>query len=91
MRPIDADKLFQVVAGHHDLYKGATLRTDKARRDELLQVMVDINNSPTVDAIPVDWILNMVGDEETYTLKYRHAWSTLVCLWNKEHETKEGD
>jgi hypothetical protein len=41
-RLIDADKLFAIVKRHHDLYKGATIATDKARRDENLQVMFDI-------------------------------------------------
>lgn len=39
-----------------------------------------------VEAIPVEWILNKVGDEETYTLKYRHAWGQLVGLWTNEQE-----
>lgn len=56
MRPIDADALFAVVKGHHDLYKGATNPADKARRDECLQVMCDINDALTIDAIPVEWL-----------------------------------
>lgn len=56
VRLIDADALLAVVKGHHDLYKGATNPADKARRDECLQVMCDINDAPTVDAIPIAWI-----------------------------------
>lgn len=41
-----------------------------------------------VEAIPVEWILNKVGDEETYTLKYRHAWGQLVGLWANEQEAR---
>lgn len=48
MRAIDGDALYKVVQGHHDLYNGATNHADKARRDELLQVMCDINDAPTV-------------------------------------------
>ena len=55
-RLIDADALFAIVQGHHDLYKGATNPADKARRDECLQVMCDINDAPTIDAIPVEWL-----------------------------------
>lgn len=47
-RLIDADKLFAIVKRHHDLYKGATVATDKARRDENLQVMFDIADAKTL-------------------------------------------
>ncbi len=40
----------------------------------------------TIDAIPTQWILSMVGDSDTYTLQFRHAWSTLVSLWDREQE-----
>lgn len=56
MRLIDANALFAVVKGHHDLYNGATNPADKARRDECLQVMCDINDAPTIDAIHVEWL-----------------------------------
>ena len=52
-RLIEADALFAVVQRHHDLYKCATNPADKARRDECLQVMCDINDAPTVDAEPI--------------------------------------
>lgn len=55
-RLIDATELFDVVSGHHDLFAEATNPNDKARRDELVQVMVDVNNAPTIDAIPVAWL-----------------------------------
>lgn len=71
MRLIDAERLFYVVQGHHDLYRGATIATDKARRDECLQIMCDINDSPTIDAVPVVrcreckyW--TSINNEETY-------------------------
>lgn len=55
-RMIDADALFAVVKGHHDLYKGAINPADKARRNECLQMMCDITDAPTIDAIPVEWL-----------------------------------
>jgi hypothetical protein len=58
---IDADALFAVVKGHHDLYNGATNPTDKARRDENLQVMCDITDAPTIDAIPMEWLENRLN------------------------------
>ena len=47
-RLIDADKLYSVIKRHHDLFNGATIASDKARRDENLQVMCDIVDAPTV-------------------------------------------
>ena len=47
-RLIDADALFKTAKEHHDLYYGATNQADKARRDECLQMMCDINDAPTV-------------------------------------------
>ena len=41
-----------------------------------------------VDAIPIEWILMLSGEEENYDLKFRHAWSTLVSLWDREQEGK---
>ena len=62
MRLIDADALFEVEKRHHDLYRDATSQTDKARRDEYLQVMCDINDAPTVDAITVAWLLKHMNE-----------------------------
>lgn len=53
MRLIDADALKEVINRRRDLFNGCTHLPEKARRDELLQVIVDINNAPTVDAEPV--------------------------------------
>lgn len=65
----------------HDNYEGA----------ELFEIAQDIvDEQPTIAAIPVEWILNKVGDEETYTLKFRHAWGQLVGLWTNEQEAQDG-
>ena len=55
-RLIDADALMKAVKQHHDFFSGAMVDSDKARRDELHQVMADIVNAPTIDAIPVEWL-----------------------------------
>ena len=44
-----------------------------------------------VDAIPTEWILSLTGDSDTYELKFRHAWSTLVSLWGREQEGAESN
>lgn len=79
MRPIDADALFAVVKGHHDLYNGATNPTDKARRDENLQVMCDITDAPTIDAIPVEWLR-----------KYDDAFDNVLPISNALRAWEEG-
>ena len=53
MRLIDAEALFQIVKDYHDLYRGVMNPADKARRDECLQFMCDINDAQTVDAQPI--------------------------------------
>ena len=56
---------------------------------DTIEYFLDEDIAPTIDAIQVEWILDKVGDEETYTLKYRHAWTTLVVLWEKEQEASK--
>lgn len=56
MRQIDADALKDIMLRRYDLFSGCTNPPDKARRDEVMQVIADINSAPTVDAIPVEWI-----------------------------------
>ena len=61
-RLVDADALFNAVKRHHDLYDGTTNPSDKARRDECLQFMCDINDAQTIDAIPVEWLKKQVKE-----------------------------
>ena len=86
-RLIDADALFAVVKGHHDLYNGATNPTDKARRDENLQVMCDITDAPIIPAIPVAWLREKI-DGYASRLKSRELDSlvTVLAMWQKEQE-----
>jgi len=86
-RLVDADALFAVVRGHHDLYKGATNPTDKARRDECLQMMCDINDAPTIDAIPVEWLRNVEVVAEM-AIDDRMFVEWLITEWQKEQEAR---
>lgn len=93
MRPIDGDALFAVVRGHHDLYKGATNPADKARRDECLQVMCDINDAPTIAAIPVEWLKAQIapymGDISDLGKGAHNATiKNLIRKWQQEQEAK---
>lgn len=93
MRLIDADALFAVVKGHHDLYNGATNPTDKARRDENLQVMCDITDAPTIDAIPVEWLedkmFNSTKEVSVAAWRVLNEWHPHdVQAWQKEQEAR---
>ena len=91
-RLIDADALFAVVKGHHDLYKGATNPADKARRDECLQVMCDINDAPTIDAIPVAWLREKIKehtDEEGWQDYLANSFGLCIEEWQKEQEAQK--
>jgi len=89
-RMIDADALFAVVKGHHDLYNGATNPADKARRDECLQVMCDINDAPTVDAIPMWWITEKFLDVLDKDKELSKAVWLVRKAWQKEQGAQDG-
>lgn len=81
-RLIDAVALFAVVKRHHDLYNGATNPSDKARRDECLQVMCDINDAPTIDTIPVEWLKGLMLSTGDDVDKVEFEW--IMREWQKE-------
>ena len=85
IRLIDANALFEVVSGYHDLYRGATNPTDKARRDECLQVMCDINDAPTVEAVPVWWLMEKCNAAYKRNADIVLLLSALLEAWQKEH------
>lgn len=91
-RMIDADALFAVVKGHHDLYKGAINPADKARRDECLQMMCDITDAPTIDAIPVEWLEDKELDYRTIGDKmFNNAFAVVIGEWQKEQEGQDSE
>lgn len=91
MRMIDADALFAVVQGHHDLYKGATNPADKARRDECLQMMCDINDAPTIAAIPLEWLREKRVTHPTTDAEILHnsVIRAVLVMWEREREARE--
>ena len=87
VRTIDANRLFAVVKGHHDLYKDATSPADKARRDENLQMMCDITGAPTVDAILVEWMEAQRDKEKRGTLVW-WLYQAIINKWREEQDAK---
>lgn len=51
---ISREEAIKRATADHDFYRGATLPTDKARRDELLNVMCWLNELPSAEP---QWIL----------------------------------
>lgn len=47
-RLIDADDFNKTIEHWHDFFKDASIRTDKARRDELSHVQAELLKAPTV-------------------------------------------
>ena len=92
-RLINADALNAVIVHRHDFFRGCTAAPEKARRDELLQVMCDINEQPTIDAIPVEW-LEAVLEEAKEFPRVEHetivAIPYLIKRWQKEQEAQDG-
>ena len=81
-RLIDADALKTVMHRRHDLFSGCTNPPEKARRDELVQVIVDINNAPTIDAIPVEWLTEKANDAPNQVMQA--AIDFLLIVWKNE-------
>ena len=47
----------------------------------------DIDNAPTIDAIPVGWLIDRANDPER-TPPYRHYAQMLIEEWNKGQEAR---
>lgn len=77
MRLIDADALLQAIIEYPYGYRG--------------MIEVEIENQPTVDAIPIEYIKNQIGRwerskcESYHAICYRH----LIEEWEMENERKE--
>ena len=81
----------------HDFYRGATLPTDKARRDELLNVMCWLNELPSAEPqwIPIEWIRafgeSPITEESADMLSdvggNYSEW--MIAEWRKENENRK--
>lgn len=86
MRVIDLDQQISVPVVD-ETHGGATYEMQMTV-GEFLDKFCEGFKPVVVEAVPVEWILNKVGDEEKYTLHFRHPWATLISLWEKEQEAK---
>lgn len=78
MRLIDAD-VFKTE--YENLITWVSHRAEKARLREFIK---DIQNQPTVDAIPVEWIRNYVSIWVSEA--YRNFVLNMITKWEKENE-----
>lgn len=87
---INQKEAIKIAEQHHDFYKYATLPTDKARRDELLDVMCWLNELPTVEAIPVVWIEEYIKRVLSFDGYYSDLRALFIHLmlndWRKEQK-----
>lgn len=92
MRIIDADALLALVQERHDFFRGCTHEPDKARRDELLQMMVDISEQPTVDAIPISWLqdkrVEASIEGEHPDINRCRVYAEVIDAWDNERELR---
>lgn len=68
MEYIERDTLLAQLQMHADLFKGSTLRTDIARRDEALTAVSDVINAPAADVISKQDVLDALEREREYLL-----------------------
>ena len=79
MRLIDADALHAQIQQDYDLFANSTYLPDKARRDELSNVIARIINAPIVEAMPArcgKW----VKDEEESANHAESIYRCSACL-----------
>lgn len=83
MRLVDADALCEYIEKEFDGVCVYDVSGNEAARE--FCDMVDI--APTIDAIPVEWLINKANDQERAPLYRRYA-KMLIEDWNKEQEAK---
>lgn len=73
MKLIDADEI-----------RYTSLKDGFGRIKECIAFSTDIEKMPTVDAIPIDWLLNQLLEEDL--IETHH---TICCLWEKWEKENE--
>ena len=82
MRLIDADAFEEFI---EKVYR--PLCDDYHMKDYVLnQLLHDIENEPTVDAIPVEWLLNHIPKDEVMQRYNEKLIEYLVIGWREENE-----
>lgn len=82
MRLIDADAFEEFI---EKVYR--PLCDDYHMKDYVLnQLLHDIENEPTVEAVPVEWLLNHIPKDEVMQRYNEKLIEYLVIGWRKENE-----
>ena len=85
MRLIDADEIVKETWG--------VVIKDMFHMDETVDVISrkDIDNAPTVDAIPIEWIRDRQYEIGWYSEEGKIIINQMLEDWEKENEHKESD
>ena len=90
MRLGDLDALYEKVADHvTSISVCATVQQAIGQTDFKRRCLEDIRNAPTIDAIPVEWLIEQANDPERAPLYRRYA-QMLYEEWQKEQEAQDG-
>ena len=80
-RLIDAEALKETVCTHDYILKDRFNSTDKGMFT--LGIMYAINQQPTIDAIPIEWIMRYAFDGKR---KHPISITEMIADWRKEHD-----
>jgi hypothetical protein len=86
MRIGDLDALYDKVSDHvTSVSVCATVQQAIGQTDFKQRCLEDIHNAPTIDAIPMGWLIDRANDPERAPLYRRYA-QMLYEEWQKEQE-----
>ena len=92
MKLVDVDKLIEVINKHRNFYSGAMLRSDKALRDELEQIVRDIIEAPEVEAMTIEWLKQKYreNDPDSGNEDFdRYLWDSVCYVLTAWYEDQE--
>jgi hypothetical protein len=88
MRLGDLDALREVMEFHPtSMSVCMTVEEAKGRTAQKMQCLKDIDNAPTIDAVPVEWMDDRANDITRAPLYRRYA-QMLMDEWQKEQEAR---
>lgn len=95
MRLIDGDALKEEIEFHPtSVSVCATVEQARGETKFKLRCLEDIDNAPTIDAIPVKWLIEQRGRNDPKSVMDMEMAFTTICidgvlaLWRKEREAR---
>lgn len=88
MRLIDADVLIDNMENHITTMSVCSTTIEARAKGEMKRTCIaDAANAPTIDAIPVEWLIDRANDSKRAPLYRRYA-QMLYDEWRKEQEAR---